>query len=367
MKVAFVGDIAFFGKYCVNNGFDVKTALSELKNVLSKFDFIVANLEAPLTSCNVKTGAKSVYIKSDINNVQVLKYLGVGAVSLANNHIYDFGLKGLEETISVLNKNNIDFYGTDGKSLKIEIKDEKIALHGFCSYITNPSFCSYKDRISKNDGLNLLELKEVISSMEEAGEEGYFNILSAHSGLENVSIPSLDDIAFARELAERFNYLYHGHHPHVIQGLEKHNKSVLAYSQGNCIFDDIYDHRTGNKLVEQSFINSCSFILSVNIIKNNIMNYSTIPFSFHKEKFTLHCHEAKKILEERSLLLNLSDAEKTSLRKSDLKQANISLAERRNLKWFISRLRVSTVFRLLNNKINIYLYKKKYKTLIGGN
>lgn len=69
-----LGDIALFGKYCVNNDFDVTSALSELKDILSDFDFIVANLEAPLTSYKKRVGSKSAYIRSEVNNVEILKY-----------------------------------------------------------------------------------------------------------------------------------------------------------------------------------------------------------------------------------------------------------------------------------------------------
>ena len=364
MKIALLGDIALFGRYCVNNKSDVLDALSGLKNALSEFDLIVANLEAPLTSNKKRAGSKSAYIRSEINNIEVLKYLGVNAVSLANNHIFDFGLKGLQETLMTLKENNIDYYGVDSKSLNLNIRGEKIALHGYCSYITDPSYASYKDRFSSNDGLNLLEYDDVLSSLKKADEEGYFNIISAHSGIENVSIPSVEDIMFARKLANEFNYVYHGHHPHVIQGLEKHNNSLISYSQGNCLFDDIYDHRTGSLLVEQAFINACSFILSIDIKNKKLSAFKEIPFSLYKGDFVLNCIEAKKVIAERSELLKLDFSELQNLRTSEIKNMKTKRSARRDFKWFKSRLRPSTFFRIFNNKLNAYFYSYKYKNYI---
>ena len=366
MKIALLGDIALFGNNCLLQNPLLLDKLTELKSILNEHDYVVANLEAPLTECSKMNGSKSVYINSHSKNIEVLKYLGINSVSLANNHTYDFGSDGILDTKSLLESNCIDWFGIDGKLLKINTPKQKVAIHGYCSYNTNPSYCSFNDLTNNSKGLNLLEYNIVYNKMMELDLDGYFNIISSHSGVENVSLPSIDDIAFARGLSASFNYVYHGHHPHVIQGIEKHNQSVIAYSQGNCIFDDIYDHRTGNILVEQSFVNSCSYILSVNIIDNKIDSYSTIPFSFYKGRLIINCDGARKILEERSELLNLSDAKNLSLRKNDINKISHNWSSRRNLSWFLSRLRLSTLFRLINNKVNSYLYMKKFKNLIGG-
>ena len=60
-------------------------------------------------------------------------------------------------------------------------------------------------------------------------------------------MPSSDDVKFARHLANQFNYVYYGHHPHVIQGFERVNKSTIFYSLGNFIFDDVYTSKDKEK------------------------------------------------------------------------------------------------------------------------
>lgn len=364
MKIAFLGDIALFNKYCITNNFDYTTTLLALKNALSDFDFVVANLEAPLTNYKKRAGSKSAYIRSEVNNVEILKYLGVDAVSLANNHIYDFGIEGLKETISILEEHKVEFFGVDAKCLRLKVKGEKIAIHGYCSYITDPSYATIKDRVSKGAGLNLLEYDDVFSSLKESDTAGYFNILSTHSGIENISIPSIEDIKFARKLTAEFDYIYYGHHPHVIQGVEKFRNSLISYSQGNCIFDDVYDHRNGNVLVKQSFLNSCSFILSVEIENKAISQFEKIPFSFYEGDFVLNCEKSSQILEERSNLLKLNFDDLIDLRKVEVLNMKARRSSKRNLSWFVSRLRLSTLFRILNNKVNSYFYSYKYKKFI---
>lgn len=363
-SIAFLGDIALFGKNCILNNPDLKRKVLDLKIFLSSFDYVVANLEAPITKHSEFQGAKSVYIKSALENIEILKYLGVNAVSLANNHSYDYGYNGIEDTKKVLTDNNIDWFGIDGKYLKLNIKHQKVALHGYCSHNTNPSYGKVIDRFSKS-GLNLLEYNEVVDVMHALDNEGYFNILSSHSGIENVSVPSCEDIKFSRLLAESMDYIYYGHHPHVIQGVEKHQDSVIAYSLGNCIFDDIYDHRTNNLLVKKSPDNSNSFVLSATIVDNKISSFSTTPFSFKDEVLIFNCKKSLEIIKERSDLLKLSDKEIIKLRNKELAINFTGLSSRRDLSWFFARLNISTLVRLFNNKVNAFLYKKKYKSFLN--
>ena len=57
-------------------------------------------------------------------------------------------------------------------------------------------------------------------------------------------------------------------------------------------------------------------------------------------------------------------AEVQFLRKKEISDISDKWAQRRDLKWFVSRLRLSTIFRICNNKVNSTLYVKRYKNLI---
>jgi len=109
MKIAFLGDIALIGKYDITKNQKAKNRLRILANKLKGYDYVVGNLESPLTEVNRTLVCKSMHLKSSIENIELLKYLNIDAVSLANNHLYDYGRSGLEETILVLDKNNIDW------------------------------------------------------------------------------------------------------------------------------------------------------------------------------------------------------------------------------------------------------------------
>ena len=91
MKIALLGDIAFFGRFSIENNKDVYQYFEKVSEYLSSFDYVIGNLETPMCNIERPVGAKSAHIKSSPENANLLKYLGICAVNLANNHIFDFG------------------------------------------------------------------------------------------------------------------------------------------------------------------------------------------------------------------------------------------------------------------------------------
>ena len=98
---------------------------------LSKYDLVVANLEAPITESCFTAECKGIHLKTTSKMIDVLKYLKVRIVSLANNHACDFGIRGLEDTVSALEAAGIKYYGVNGKSETLLVKNEPITFHGY--------------------------------------------------------------------------------------------------------------------------------------------------------------------------------------------------------------------------------------------
>ena len=154
MKIALLGDAAFYGKFCLIEGYP-KLYFEKTAALLKTFDYVALNLETPFAQAGAKQfGYKSAYIKSDPINVELLKYLGVDAVCLANNHMFDFGYESYELTKKILSDNGIDYFGTENKDLKLNIQNNKIAFSGYCCFSTNPVNATKK-------GVNPFDYKSV--------------------------------------------------------------------------------------------------------------------------------------------------------------------------------------------------------------
>ncbi len=102
MKIALLGDIAIFGCHCLSKNKSFKNYFDKVKKHLSDFDIVIGNLEAPFVKNESSVFGKSATVKSHPINVELLNYLGITHVNLANNHIGDFGIKGYKRTIDLL-------------------------------------------------------------------------------------------------------------------------------------------------------------------------------------------------------------------------------------------------------------------------
>lgn len=115
IKITFAGDIAPCGAFeslMVRNGHQV---FGDVLPILESADMTFANLECPLTSHSVKINKSGPAIKADPRCATALTVFSV--LGLANNHILDFGKKGLEETIASCRRAGIPTVGAGSTAL----------------------------------------------------------------------------------------------------------------------------------------------------------------------------------------------------------------------------------------------------------
>ena len=355
MKIAFLGDIALFGRNTTKN-IACYSMFEPIKRILEQYDFVVANLESPLTNQTKTIGGKSAYLKGDVNDVELLKYLNVTHVTLANNHMYDYGAQGLNDTIQVLEENQINWYGVNDKSVVISDEENQVRLMGFCCYSTNGKglgVCCQKPYI------NVLAPKEVEKAILQSLKDDMFPVLSIHWGQEHVHYPNYDHIKLARMLCNNSKVLIHGHHPHVIQGIDKINDSLIAYSLGNFCFDDVYTKKSRQPLIKLSKDNQESIILGVEFKKNLINNYKITPFSFEGSIYQIDNSIGNKI-RNWSLFLNTTQDEYIRKRTEELNTYINKRKQLRNFEWYLKRLNIESLKMLWESKKNL----KKYNRLI---
>ena len=356
MRIALLGDIALFGKMSVNENPNVAAYFSEIAEYLKGFDYVVGNLETPFSVKKKTNGAKSVYICSDVENVQTLKQLHINAVCLANNHMFDYGKEGYETTKRILNENGINYFGTEGKEVYAEILGNKLAFSGFCCYTSNPLRCVKYGEYGVN-AYNIPVVKEVLRKNDS---QGFLNIAAVHAGIEHVNYPSIEHVRAARLLAEICPYVYYGHHPHVFQGVEALNKSVIAHSLGNFCFDDVYSDMSDKPLVKLTENNRTGIILELKIEDSKVHGW--------REQLIYISQEGKlKLTENEDVIAKYNDClvhceEDLSAYEFRRNHVIISrIAERRakrTLSWYIKRLRPRYLQIIINAKKNKRLYQQ---------
>lgn len=236
MLLAFIGDTSF-------HDLKKKSNFNELKNEL-KGSKVILNLESPITEENYPIKNK-ISIKQHPKTIKYLQKLRPYLVNIGNNHINDYGKKGVKDTKEIMKKQKINFLGAGKINSEHNIfidETQKIAYFSYVSRETDHSLFLFEQK--GIPGPRELSTKEF--NMQSKKYSNYKKILLLHWGSEELVYPSKIQRVKSKELINAGADLIIGTHPHVIQGYEKYKNKYIFYSLGNFFFPDICN-KTGKK------------------------------------------------------------------------------------------------------------------------
>ena len=213
---------------------------NDMLPLIKDADISITNLEAPLIEEGtpiVKTGPN---LKSPINSIEAIKYGGFNMVTLANNHIMDYGKEGLDSTLEICKKNNIDTIGA-GNSLEnakiIKYKKSKGKRIAFINVAEN----EWSTTQGNEAGANSLDEVSIFYSINDAKQNSDIIILIIHGGHETYELPSPRMKKLYRYFIDLGVDAVVGHHTHCFSGHEVYKNKVIVYSLGNFIFDNLHN------------------------------------------------------------------------------------------------------------------------------
>jgi len=232
-----------------SNKKDYKYFFKNVSEVFSEDDITIANLENPLTDSSTKSykGEGTVFnFKGPMDFVKILSSSSVEAVTISNNHIYDYGNEGFQDTVDTLNNSNIDCIGENFKLIK-EIDGIKFAFLGYQGWYNSSEL-----------------LNSIKNDIEDARSEGCTIVIPYfHWGDENQYTPNDTQIYLAHYAIDSGATMVWGSHPHVIQSFELYKDKLIAYSMGNFCFGG-----NNNPKDKKSMILQTKFIISNNTLED---------------------------------------------------------------------------------------------------
>jgi len=217
-----------------------------VSDFLLKADLVFANLESPVVD-NCPRFDHGFSFCTDPKMVDGLVFSGVDVVNLANNHILNFGQKGLKDTQKYLDNSNISFTGVNNLVIK-KIEDTTFGFLGFDFTVNVPTQKDWhliKESDSKVDVL----------------------IVGVHWGEEYKDKANNNQRRWAREMIENGADVLSGHHSHWVEDYEYINGKPVYYSLGNFVFDQMWSEETKKgmlvkltfeegKIINEEFINT---------------------------------------------------------------------------------------------------------------
>jgi hypothetical protein len=201
-------------------------------------DFQMGNLEQTITDdtgvgkCSAQSAGKTCFAyRTPPAFAKNLKDAGFHLVNQANNHAYDFGPPGFQNTQKHLDGVGIKYTGWPDMITVVEVKGVKIAVVGFASY-TWSNLCS--------------DLPNATRVVKTAAGQADLVVVQVHQGAEGgdkthvkpgpefyLGENRCDPIAFGHTVIDAGADLVVGHGPHVVRAMEFYKGRLIAYSLGN--------------------------------------------------------------------------------------------------------------------------------------
>ncbi len=206
-----------------------------LQEEVDNADLICLNLETALTESSEERNKIGVHLKTSPEFAKILKNSNVGLVSLANNHIFDYEVGGVQDTIAALDKNSIQWGGVAeniDEAEKLTIVSMNGINIGFLFYAEHEF--NYVDDNSwstavLNPSSNILRIMDAAKQCDKL-------IIFSHIGPEYWGYPSPRMVRLFRDFVAAGASAVINCHAHHVMGMEYYNGAPIFYGLGNLLF-----------------------------------------------------------------------------------------------------------------------------------
>ena len=217
---------------CISENAQSELAAADISVVNN--EFVYEDGETPLAGKTYTFGAAT-------ENVKLLKIFSADLVTLANNHVYDYGEEGLISTLDTLDDAEIPYVGAgrnlaEASAIKyFVVKGRKIA---FVSATEIEKFAKYTKEATENSPgvIKTIDTSLFCSVIAEAKANADYVVACVHWGIEGKNDFEAEQRRMAEDYVKAGADVVIGGHPHRLQGVEFIEDTPVAYSLGNFWF-----------------------------------------------------------------------------------------------------------------------------------
>jgi poly-gamma-glutamate synthesis protein (capsule biosynthesis protein) len=220
---------------------DAPDFVDQLPEAIDRVDAHLLNLEAPVTTRSDTAFQKRYWLRNPPKlALPLLEELSVDAVSLANNHMLDYGMKGVVETTSWLKEAGIRYTGVGAnvsgaaEPIYLERQGRRLAFLAFSNTFPREFWAE-----TMKPGTAYGDPDLIKQSVNQAHKQADRVIVSFHWGSESTLNPKGYQHRLARLAVDAGADVVFGHHPHSLQPIERYNDGLIFYSLGNYFFSTL--------------------------------------------------------------------------------------------------------------------------------
>lgn len=242
VTLLFAGDV-YFSNY-VQNAYNRAGGISGvlddgIRQEIADADIFMVNQEFPFTDRGEKVPDKQFNFRVSPQWVSALKEMDVDLVTLANNHILDYGQQGLLDSCDTLNEAGIAYVG-GGKDLdeakKLVTMEAGGRTIGFLGTSRVYMDGSWAAGAGQPGVFSTYDPSLAIEEIKKAKEQCDYLVVYVHWGIERNTEPESYQRSMGQAYIDAGADLVVGSHPHVLQPVETYKDKTIAYSLGNFVF-----------------------------------------------------------------------------------------------------------------------------------
>lgn len=291
---SFIGDVSLADNWYIMPEYDRRgngiygILDKDVVDIMTKSDIMIANNEFTISDRGEKMKGKYYTFRGSPKRIPIYNEMGVDLVTLANNHVYDFGSVAFNDMLDALKKSKLPYIGA-GKNIDEASKPYYYIANGYKVGLINASRAEKliltPGATETSEGVfRCYDTDKLIRVIKDMKSESDYVILLVHWGKEDSH--ELEDVQIetSKQYIEAGADIIVGSHAHVLQGFEFYNNKFISYNLG----DFIFNHETKD-----------TGILQVNIDNDGKLEYLFIP-CLESNKFTkiLINSEKQRVLDE---------------------------------------------------------------------
>ena len=226
----------------------------ELEGFLNNADLTFGNLESPILHGNY-VPVNSFSFDAHPETANSMAKAGFDVLSMANNHAGNMGQAGFLKSFEKLNENGMYYVGAakkksdlDQQGVITEVEGVKI---GWLAYAYGPS---HYGTDGDYPGMALMDIEKMKQDVERLKKQTDHVFVSMHAGTEYTENISSQQRNFAQAAIDQGASLVIGHHPHVVQRIERYNNGFIMFSLGNFVFDQMWSQDTRRSLATKIYL-----------------------------------------------------------------------------------------------------------------
>lgn len=259
MKIVIAGDICpSHSNFQAFSSGDEGNLFNDVVGLLKTADLSIFNLESPITDAQNKIEKIGPCFKAPVESAKTMAKAGLMVAGLANNHIRDYGDKGVLDTLQYCQEAGMRTVGA-GKDISEAQKGLIVKIDRNTVGILAFSDQEFSCATEKNAGANPFDALDSIDAIRNFKNQCDYLVVLYHSGIENYQYQTPDLQKRCRKMVDAGANAVVCQHSHCIGTYEHYAGAHIVYGQGNCLFESKSRRKTWREgiIISLDIIDEC--------------------------------------------------------------------------------------------------------------